>query len=224
LARPVNTTLRVISLRSDQSNDYRFENALKVLGHKVTVLTSTEPAFALVNTTWPDAVIFDPISSFGMSGSVQRMRSSFDGPIVAVGVIPDDTITTMLGHLGIEKFASTAEELVELAKQFTTRDVVDANRDEHIAKISGIQVELSPSSVPVSAGASKAQLSRTEARVQEPLLKTPPGMATTPPAKKSIFDNGLVRVGITTFVAVAVTVAALVLILRNMPESTGEQE
>jgi len=237
LVQPAHSTLRVISLRSDQSNDYRFENALKVLGHKVTVLTSTEPAFALVNTTWPDVVMFDPISSFGMSGSVQRMRTSFDGPIVAVGSIPDATINEMLSHLGIEHFATDVDEFVEVFKQFKTRDVSDENRDEHAVNFRGIQAELTPASVAVNTGANNIQglasttqtatanKPSTPERVDKaPVFKAPPGSGSTSPAKKNIFDNGLVRIGVTTVVAVAVTIAALVPILRNMPESTGEQE
>jgi hypothetical protein len=237
LGQPAKTTLRVISLRSDQSNDYRFENALKVLGHKVTVLTSTEPAFALVNTTWPDVVIFDPISSFGMSGSVQRMRSGFDGPIVAVGAIPDATINEMLSHLGIEHFASNVDEFVEAFKQFKTRDVSDVSRDEHVINFRGFQTELTPTPFAANTGANNilglANTTQTATatkpsppeRVEKaPVFKAPPASTVAPPVKKNVFDNGLVRIGITTVVAVAVTIAALVPILRNMPESTGEQE
>jgi len=113
--------LRVISLRSEESTDETFELMLRSAGHKVTVLSSTEPAFALVNTSWPDVVLFDPISQFGMSGSIQRLRSSFDGVIVAVGQIPDPTISAMLEELGIVKFASTASELLVILNNVPNR-------------------------------------------------------------------------------------------------------
>jgi hypothetical protein len=113
--------LRVISLRSESSTDETFELMLRSAGHKVTVLSSTEPAFALVSTSWPDVVLFDPISQFGMSGAIQRLRSSFDGVIVAAGNIPDPTISAMLEELGIAKFASTASELLVILKNVPTR-------------------------------------------------------------------------------------------------------
>ena len=119
--------LRVISLRSEISTDETFELMLRSAGHKVTVLSSTEPAFALVNTSWPDVVLFDPISQFGMSGSIQRLRSSFDGVIVAAGNIPDPTISAMLEELGIAKFASTASELLVILKNIPTRVIRKEN-------------------------------------------------------------------------------------------------
>jgi len=103
--------VRVISLRPEQANDDSFETALRNAGHKVTVLSSTEPAFSLVNSSWPDVVMFDPVSQFGMSGSIQRLRSTFDGLIIAAGHIPDPTITSMLEELGILNFADTAGKL-----------------------------------------------------------------------------------------------------------------
>lgn len=113
--------LRVISLRSESSLDESFETILRNAGHKVTVLTSTEPAFALVSSTWPDVVLFDPISQFGMSGSIQRLRSSFEGTIVAAGHIPDPTIAAMLEELGVKKFAATASELLTILRNVPAR-------------------------------------------------------------------------------------------------------
>lgn len=113
--------LRVISLRSEKSNNESFESVLRNAGHKVTTLTSTEPAFALVSSSWPDVVIFDPISQFGMSGSIQRLRSNFDGTIVATGHIPDPTISAMLEELGISKFAASSHELLTLLKSVPAR-------------------------------------------------------------------------------------------------------
>jgi len=115
--------LRVISLRSEKLANETFEVTLRAEGHKVTVLTSTEPAFALVNSNWPDVVLVDPISQFGMSGSIQRLCSGFDGPIVATGHIPDPTITSMLEELGVHKFAATISELLAILKHVPTRTV-----------------------------------------------------------------------------------------------------
>jgi len=115
------TPLRIISLRSDKSSNETFEISLRNAGHKVTVLSSTEPAFALVSSSWPDVVVFDPISQFGMSGSVQRLRTNFDGVIVAAGYIPDPTISAMLEELDIEKFAATASDLMAILKNVTGR-------------------------------------------------------------------------------------------------------
>jgi hypothetical protein len=114
--------LRVISLRSEDSLDESFETILRNAGHKVTVLTSTEPAFALVSSSWPDVVLFDPISQFGMSGSIQRLRSSFEGTIVAAGHIPDPTIAAMLEELGVKKFAATASELLTILRNVPSRN------------------------------------------------------------------------------------------------------
>ncbi len=113
--------LRVISLRSETSNNESFESILRNAGHKVTTLTSTEPAFALVSSSWPDVVIFDPISQFGMSGSIQRLRSNFNGTIVATGRIPDPTISAMLTELGISKFAASTHDLLTLLKDVPRR-------------------------------------------------------------------------------------------------------
>ncbi|MBT3994786.1 MAG: hypothetical protein HOF01_03215 [Chloroflexi bacterium] len=113
--------LRVISLRSESSGDETFEVVLRNAGHKVTVLSSTEPAFALLNSSWPDVVLFDPISQFGMSGSIQRIRTGFNGPIIATGRIPDPTISAMLEELGISKFAATTSELLAILKNVPTR-------------------------------------------------------------------------------------------------------
>ena len=85
------------------------------------MLTSTEPAFALVSSSWPDVVLFDPISQFGMSGSIQRLRSSFEGTIVAAGHIPDPTIAAMLEELGVKKFAATASELLTILRNVPVR-------------------------------------------------------------------------------------------------------
>lgn len=126
----IKRTLRIISLRPEQSNDDSFENALRNAGHKVTVLSSTEPAFSLVNSSWPDVVMFDPVSQFGMSGSIQRLRSSFDGPIIAAGTIPDSTITSMLEELGIVNFADTAGKLRALIDNVPSRNTRTAG-DKH---------------------------------------------------------------------------------------------
>ena len=128
-----NHILRVVSLRSESSNDESFETILKNAGHKVTVLSSTEPAFALLNSSWPDVVLFDPISQFGMSGSVQRIRSTFDGVIVATGHIPDPTISAMLEELGISRFAATASELLSILKNVPNRVVY--NDDDSIGLV-----------------------------------------------------------------------------------------
>jgi len=114
---------RVISLRTEISNDESFEDALRGDGHKVTVLSSSEPAFALVNSSWPDVVMFDPISPFGMSASIQRIRSSFDGVIIAAGNIIDPTIREMLKELGITSFASDARELLDIVRDVPSRSV-----------------------------------------------------------------------------------------------------
>jgi len=122
----IKRTVRVISLRPEQANDDSFENALRNAGHKVTVLSSTEPAFSLVNSSWPDVVMFDPISRFGMSGSIQRLHSSFDGLIIAAGHIPDPTITSMMEELGIVNFADTAAKLRVLVDNAPLRKTVGA--------------------------------------------------------------------------------------------------
>jgi hypothetical protein len=114
-------TLRVISLRAEDSNNEAFEVALRNAGHKVTVLSSTEPAFALVNSSWPDVVLFDPISRFGMSGSIHRLRSGFDGVIIAAGFIPDPTISAMLEEMGISKFADSAGALLRIVRNVPNR-------------------------------------------------------------------------------------------------------
>jgi hypothetical protein len=120
----IKRTVRVISLRPEQTNDDSFENALRNSGHKVTVLSSTEPAFSLVNSSWPDVVMFDPISQFGMSGSIQRLRSSFDGLIIAAGHIPDPTITSMLEELGIVNFADSAANFRALVDNAPIRKTI----------------------------------------------------------------------------------------------------
>jgi hypothetical protein len=120
----INRTVRIISLRPEQANDDSFENALRNAGNKVTVLSSTEPAFSLVNSSWPDVVMFDPISQFGMSGSIHRLRSSFDGLIIAVGHIPDPTIKSMLEELGIGNFADTAGKLRVLVDNAPSRNTI----------------------------------------------------------------------------------------------------
>jgi hypothetical protein len=121
--------LRVISLSSGTANDESFDNILRNAGHKVTVLTSTEPAFALVNSNWPDIVIFNPVSKFGMSGSVQRLRASFSGPIIAVGDVKDSTIPKMLAELGVDKFALTPGELARVIPTLKIRGNRVANYD-----------------------------------------------------------------------------------------------
>lgn len=136
--------LRVISLRPEKATDETFELMLRSAGHKVTVLSSTEPAFALVNTSWPDVVLFDPISQFGMSGSVQRLRSSFDGTIVAVGHIPDPTISAMLEELGVVKFAATASELLVILKNVPTRAIQHPHDNIEILKDSSNVTKLAP--------------------------------------------------------------------------------
>ncbi|MBC8453195.1 MAG: hypothetical protein H8D69_01840 [Chloroflexi bacterium] len=121
--------LRVVSLSSGIANDESFENILRNAGHKVTTLTSTEPAFALVNSNWPDIVIFNPVSNFGMSGSVKRLRASFNGPIVAVGEVKDPTIPAMLAELGVDKFALTPGELARVVPTLNIRENRVANYD-----------------------------------------------------------------------------------------------
>ncbi len=136
--------LRVISLRPEKATDETFELMLRSAGHKVTVLSSTEPAFALVNTSWPDVVLFDPISQFGMSGSVQRLRSSFDGTIVAVGHIPDPTISAMLEELGVVKFAATASELLVILNNVPTRAIQNPHDNIEILKDNSNVTKLAP--------------------------------------------------------------------------------
>jgi hypothetical protein len=113
--------LRVISLRSDKANDVSFENALRNIGHKVVVLSSLEPAFSLVDSSWPDIVAFDPCSQFSTAGSVKRLRTCFEGVIVATGEIPDPTVVEMLQDLGTEYFASNASEFLEAADSVPIR-------------------------------------------------------------------------------------------------------
>ncbi|MDA0595867.1 MAG: hypothetical protein O2921_04985 [Chloroflexi bacterium] len=134
--------LRVISLRSESSGDETFEIALRNAGHKVTVLTSTEPAFALLNSSWPDVVLFDPISQFGMSGSIQRMRTGFDGAIVATGLIPDPTISAMLQELGISKFAASVSELFTILKNVPTRAIY--NDDDSVGVVANSAESVRP--------------------------------------------------------------------------------
>jgi hypothetical protein len=69
--------------------------------------------------------MFDPVSQFGMSGSIQRLRSSFDGLIVAAGHIPYPTITSMLEELGIVNFAESAAKLRVLVDNAPFRKSVD---------------------------------------------------------------------------------------------------
>lgn len=113
--------LRVISLRTESDHLDQFESGLRNAGHKVTVLSSTEPAFALVNSNWPDMILFNPVSQFGMSGSVQRLRSSYNGPIVATGIIPDPTIGAMLNELGITLYAEDLNELFDIVQITSVR-------------------------------------------------------------------------------------------------------
>ncbi len=113
--------LRVISLRSESDHLDQFESGLRNAGHKVTILSSTEPAFALVNSNWPDMILFNPVSQFGMSGSVQRLRSNYNGPIVATGIIPDPTIGAMLNELGITLFAEDVNDLFSIVQTTTVR-------------------------------------------------------------------------------------------------------
>jgi hypothetical protein len=186
---------RVISLRTEISNDESFEDALRGDGHKVTVLSSTEPAFALVSSSWPDVVMFDPISPFGMSGSVQRIRSSFDGVIVAAGGIIDPTITKMLKELGISHFAANAMELLEIVRDVPSR-VVNWNEvdDDLLAHENTAKAQKGSTTI-VASGASgdsgeRAQVSKPaepekveSAPVVARRVATPSAAATIAPAK-----------------------------------------
>ncbi len=113
--------LRVISLRQGNSNDALFEDTLRNAGHAVTIMTSIEPAFSLIESSWADMVMFDPVSRFGLSHPIQRLRSSFDGAVVAAGQIPDPIITDMLEELGITLFASDTDMILKIASDVPGR-------------------------------------------------------------------------------------------------------
>jgi len=109
--------LNVLLLRAETLGGHSFENTLRGAGHPVTVISSREAAFSLIESMEPDLLVFDPISEFGFSGSVQRLRASFKGPIVATGLDADSPMASRLRHLGILLFAADATELLEIASK-----------------------------------------------------------------------------------------------------------
>jgi hypothetical protein len=115
--------LKVLLLRAETLVGHSFENTLRSAGHPVTVISSREAAFSLIESMRPDLIVFDPISEFGFSGSVQRLRSSFDGPIVATGLDQDSPMTSSLELMGITMFAPNAAELLAIARDITPRVV-----------------------------------------------------------------------------------------------------
>ena len=108
--------LKVLLLRAETLVGRSFENTLRRAGHTVTVISSHRAAFLLIDSVRPDMVAFDPISEFGFSESVQRLCSSFDGPIVATGLNADSPMADRLRLLGVSLFAANASELLEIAQ------------------------------------------------------------------------------------------------------------
>ena len=114
--------VNVLLLRAETLVGHSYENTLRGAGHPVTVISSREAAFSLIETLRPDMVVFDPISEFGFAGSVQRLCASFDGPIVATGLDADSAMAGRLQHLGISLFAANAAELLEIARNIPASD------------------------------------------------------------------------------------------------------
>jgi hypothetical protein len=108
--------LKVLLLRAETLVGHSFENTLRSAGNPVTVISSREAAFSLIDTMRPDMVVFDPLSEFGFSGSIQRLSASFDGPIVATGISAGSPMASRLKLLGITKFAANAPELLEVTR------------------------------------------------------------------------------------------------------------
>lgn len=229
--------LRVVSLRGESSQDESFETILRNAGHKVTVLTSTEPAFALVNSSWPDVVLFDPISQFGMSGSIHRLRSTFDGTIVAAGHIPDPTIPAMLEELGISKFAATASELLVILKNVPHRSDPghsEYDLDDSVVSIESVEVEDSGAKerqFELVVGAPEPQMAQAEAvsstklsqhtdipSKSRPRVKLP----SLPKFKISLPMKRWHRTAIGTAVATAVIVAVAIPFFGDRPTNGSE--
>lgn len=115
--------LKVLLLRAETLVGHSFENTLRNAGHPVTVISSREAAFSLIDSMRPDMVVFDPVSEFGFAGSVQRLCTSFDGPIVAIGLGADAPMASTLRHLGISMFAANAAELLEITRDISVSNV-----------------------------------------------------------------------------------------------------
>ena len=116
MEEPVIHGLKVLLLRAETLAGHSFENTLRSAGHPVTVISSREAAFSLIDSMRPDMVVFDPISEFGFSGSVQRLNATFEGPIVATGISSGSPMAARLKILGISMFAANASELLEITK------------------------------------------------------------------------------------------------------------
>ena len=114
--------LTVLLLRAETLAGHSFENTLRSAGHPVTVISSREAAFSLIDSMRPDMVVFDPISEFGFSGSVQRLCASFDGPIVAIGLGAESAMAVRLQLLGVSKFAENTAELLKIIRDIPDSD------------------------------------------------------------------------------------------------------
>ena len=115
--------LKVLLLRAETLVGHSFENTLRGAGHPVTVISSREAAFSLIDSMRPDLIVLDPISEFGFSGSVQRLCQTFDGPIVATGLNPESPMVGTLKALGISLFAENADELLDIARDHLGSEV-----------------------------------------------------------------------------------------------------
>ncbi len=118
--------LRVFLLRSEAADDQSFELQLRGSGHEVTTITSLHEAISVLGTEKPDLVAFSPVSEFGLSDSIRKLRASFDGVIVATGITTKSSVAAMLPRLGISTFAKTPEDLLEVVKEVSDRRELEA--------------------------------------------------------------------------------------------------
>ncbi|MCI0852220.1 MAG: hypothetical protein J4O01_09230 [Chloroflexi bacterium] len=189
---------QVLLLRAETLVGHSYENTLRSAGHPVTVISSREAAFSLIETMRPDMVVFDPISEFGFAGSVQRLCASFDGPIVATGLDKDSPMAARLQHLGISLFAANVADLLEIARNIpasnlTPRKTAPRARQPKISQ---------PSSRPTAA---RARIADDNFDREKP--ESAPASGKRFPERWHWATAGIA----TAIVAVAVVVVALVL-------------
>lgn len=158
--------LRVLLLRAENVADNSFENRLRSAGHRVTVISSREAAFSLISSMRPDAVVFDPISEFGFSGTVQGLCTSFDGPVVAIGLSSDSAMAASLQHLGVARIAKNAAELLEIVRDIPVAPNNNVGADQANLPVTEKQQLVSqPVSQPVT---NRVRTTGKQARVTRP--------------------------------------------------------
>lgn len=197
--------LKVLLLRAETLAGHSFENTLRSAGHPVTVISSREAAFSLIDSMQPDMVAFDPISEFGFSGSVQRLSACFDGPIIATGIDAESPMAVRLQILGISMFAANASEILEIARGIPVSNLAVRQTDADARQLSSRQPAPRPANPPANTKTDRSGSKR---------LRSAPGSKI-----RSREPWHWVTAGIATAVVAVIVVAAIVL----LPGSPDEE-